>query len=181
MSAVIAWQSQLHNVHYDKRSQLRVLLLAIIHVLLQHIGIGTGVKSENIRPSQNIPSRFGASQNLPRGRSWAIAPGRLRRLPESTPPSQNITPFLTTIILRDPPRIYPSLSEYIPLFNNSMRRSQNLPLLPRIYPPFQKCTSATLPESTTPSQTTPFQQLYAIWYIRYKLNQYHKIFLSFTL
>ena len=30
-------------------------------------------------------------------------------LPESTPPSQNIIPFSTTILLGDPPRIYPSL------------------------------------------------------------------------
>ena len=40
-------------------------------------------------------------------------------LPESTPPSQNIPPFSTTIC--DPPRIYPSLSEYTHLFNNYMR------------------------------------------------------------
>ena len=133
MSAVIAWQSQLHNVHYDKRSQLGVLLLVIIYALLQHIGIGTGVKSENIRPSQIIPSRFGASQNLPRGRSWAIPPGRLPRLPESTPRSQNIPPFSTTIC--DPPRIYHSLPEYTLLFNNYMRPSQNQPPPPKIYPP----------------------------------------------
>ena len=37
-----------------------------------------------------------------------------------------------------------------------MRRSQNLPLLPRIYPPvFNKCICATLPESTHPSQNIP--------------------------
>ena len=98
-------------------------------------------------------------------------------LPESTPPSRNIPPFSTTIILCDPPRIYPSLPEYTPppfsttlydapridpslpeytpLFNNAIRRSQNRPLHPRIYPPFNKCTCATLPESTPPSQTIP--------------------------
>ena len=78
-------------------------------------------------------------------------------LPESTPPSQNIPPpffnnymqpsqnlllppriyppFLTTIILCDPPRIYPSLSKFTPLFN--------------------KFIFATLPEYTPPSQNTP--------------------------
>ena len=57
-------------------------------------------------------------------------------LPESTPPSQsqNILPFLTTIC--DPLRIYPSLPEYTPIFNNYMRPSQNLPLRPKIYPLF---------------------------------------------
>ena len=57
-------------------------------------------------------------------------------LSESTPPSHNIPPFLTTIIFCEPSRVYPSLPEYNPLFNNSniMRPSQNLPLPPRIYP-----------------------------------------------
>ena len=50
-----------------------------------------------------------------------------------------------------PPQNNPSLPESTPLFNNSMRRSQNLPLPPRIYPPFQQ-RYATLPESTPPSQ-----------------------------
>ena len=60
-------------------------------------------------------------------------------LQESTPPSQNISPFSTTIILCDPFRIYPSLPEYNPLFSNYniMRHSQYLTLLPRIYPSFQ--------------------------------------------
>ena len=83
-------------------------------------------------------------------------------------PSQNIplppeyTPFSTTVC--DLPRIYPSLPEYRPtplfnkcicatlpestppsknipprLSNNYMRPSHNLPLLPRIYPLFNKC------------------------------------------
>ena len=55
------------------------------------------------------------------------------RLPESTSPSQNIPPFSTTIC--DPPRIYSSLPEYTPIFNNYkiMRPSQNLPLPSRIF------------------------------------------------
>ena len=80
-------------------------------------------------------------------------------LPESTPPSQNTPLFSTTIC--DPPRIYPSLPEYTPLFNNYniMRPSQNLPLPPRIYPPFQQLY-ATLPESTPPSQNIPETRLF---------------------
>ena len=102
-------------------------------------------------------------------------------LPESIPPSQN-TPLFSTTILCNPPRMYPSLPEYTPLFNTYMwysqnlplppriyppfsttriimRRSQNLPLPPRIYPLFNKFKCATLPESTPPSQNitpTPF-------------------------
>ena len=132
MSAVTAWQSRLHIVHYDKRSQLGVLLLVIIHVLLQHIGIDTGVKSENIRLSQIIPSRFGAPQNLPR-----VDPELYPRVDYVD--SQNLPP---------PPKIY------TPLFNNYMRPFQNLPLPPRIYPSFQQLY-ATLPESTLPSQNIP--------------------------
>ena len=58
-------------------------------------------------------------------------------LPESTRPSQDILPFSTTVW--DHSRIYPSLPEYTPIFNKYfiMRSSQNLPLSPRIYPPFQ--------------------------------------------
>ena len=37
------------------------------------------------------------------------------------------------------PRIYPSLPQYTPLFNNYMRRSQNLPLPLRIYPLLNIC------------------------------------------
>ena len=55
------------------------------------------------------------------------------RIPESTPPFQNIPPFSTTVW--DPLRIYPSLPEYTPLFN--------------------KCICATLPESIPPSHNTP--------------------------
>ena len=77
-----------------------------------------------------------------------------------------------------PPRIYPSLPEYTSLSANLyVRPSQNLPLPPRIYPPFQqiymcdppriypslpeytplftKYICATLPESTPPAQNIP--------------------------
>ena len=97
-------------------------------------------------------------------------------LPESTSPSQNIRPF-STMYMCDPPRIYPSLSKYTPLFNKcicatlpeSTPPSQNIRPFstkiyvmcdtPRIYPSlseytplFNKCICATLPESTPPSQ-----------------------------
>ena len=52
-------------------------------------------------------------------------------LPESTPPSQNMASFSITIC--DPLRIYPSLLGYTPLVYNYIRRSQSLPLPPRIY------------------------------------------------
>ena len=55
--------------------------------------------------------------------------------PKSTPPFQNISPFSTTRLI--------------------MRRSQNLPLPPRKYPPPFQQLYATLPESTPPSQNTP--------------------------
>ena len=88
-------------------------------------------------------------------------------LPESTPPSQNIPPFSTNLYVRS---------------------SQNLPLPPRIYPPFQQMyicdppriylsvpentpfftnymrpsQNLPLPEYTPPSQNIPpFQQLCA--------------------
>ena len=55
-------------------------------------------------------------------------------LPKSTPPSQTIPSFSTTIC--NPPRIYPSLPEYTSILNSYMRPSQNLPLPTRIYPLF---------------------------------------------
>ena len=106
------------------------------------------------------PSRFGAPQNLPRvdpelyprvdyidSQNLPLPPRiyppfqqLYATLPESTPPSQNLVPFSTTIILCDPFRIYPSLPEYNPLFSNYniMRHSQYLTLVPRIYPSFQQ-------------------------------------------
>ena len=52
-------------------------------------------------------------------------------------PSQNL-PLLPRIYHPcqqcDPPRMYPSLSEYTPIFNNYMQPSKNLPHPPRIYP-----------------------------------------------
>ena len=52
------------------------------------------------------------------------------RIPESTPPSQKIPPFLTNLYVRP---------------------SQNLPLPPRITTLFNQFICATLPESTPPS------------------------------
>ena len=56
--------------------------------------------------------------------------------PRSYPPSQNIP--LSSITICDPRRIYTSLPEYTSLINSYyiMRRSQNLPLPPRINPTF---------------------------------------------
>ena len=76
-------------------------------------------------------------------------------LPEIyAPPYQNIPPFSTTVC--NPPSIYPSLPEYIPILNNwnIMRRSQNLPLSPKYTPPLQKLY-ATLPKSSPSSQNIP--------------------------
>ena len=63
-------------------------------------------------------------------------------------------PPFQQIYMCDPPRIYPSLTEYTPLLNIYMRPSQNLSLPYRIYPPFEHLY-ATLPESNPPSQNTP--------------------------
>ena len=83
----------------------------------------------------------------------------------------------------DPPRIYPSFSEYTPLFNKgicmtlpeSTPPSQYIPPFqqmyvcdpPRIYPSqnipsiFNKCICVTLPDSTPPPRVYPhFQQMY---------------------
>ena len=98
-----------------------------------------------MRPSQNLPlppriyppfqqlyatlpESTPPSQNIPHFQCQLYA-----TLPQSTPPSQNIPPFSTTIC--DPPRIYSSLPEYTPIFNNYkiMRPSQNLPLPPIIF------------------------------------------------
>ena len=121
----------------------------------------TGVKSENIPPSRLYPGRLWAPQNLPRGRSWTIHRSRLRWLPESTPPSQDLSPFIVIMwsvfgsqnlplhpriyppfstTLCDAPRIYPSLPEYTPLFNNYN--------IMRLYP--------CLTESTSFSKTIRF-------------------------
>ena len=97
-----------------------------------------------MRPSQNLP--------LP-PRIFPHFQHLYTTLPESTPPSQYIPPFLTTLC--DPLRIYPSLPDYTTsLFSYYMRPSQNIPLSPRIYPHFQQLY-ATLRESTSPSQNIP--------------------------
>ena len=107
-------------------------------------------------------------------------------LPESTPPSQNIPPFhqlcatllesnpssqnippFQQIYMCDPPRIYPSLPEYTPFFNNCMRPFQNLLATPpppsQNIPPFnnyvQPSQNLILPTRIYP----PFQQIYIVW------------------
>ena len=103
-----------------------------------------------MRPSQKLP--------LP-PRIYSPPFNNYMRPSQNLPlPPWNIPPFSTTTILCDPPRIYPSLPEYTPLFNNYniMRRSQNLPLLPRIYPTFQQMHMCD-----PPRLYPPFQQLYA--------------------
>ena len=108
-------------------------------------------------------------------------------LPESTPHSQNIPPFSTTIC--DPSGIYPSQnirtsfstnlyvrpSQNLPLppriFNNYMRHSQRLPPPSQNAPPFSTtigiCDTSRIypsrPDYTPPSQNIhllPFLQLY---------------------
>ena len=89
----------------------------------------------------------------------------VRPYPPKIPPVEHI-PFSTTIILCDPPRIYPSLPESTPLFqsidvcdNNYMRPSH--PSFPE-YIPFSTNVCATIAESTPlPEYTPPFQQLHA--------------------
>ena len=81
--------------------------------------------------------------------------------PRIYPSLPEYTPLSTTICER--PRIYPFLPEYTPLFNNYniMRPSQNLPLPPRIYPPFQQLYEyAMLQESTPPTQNIPVTLLF---------------------
>ena len=116
---------------------------------------------EYTSPSLNIPPLFNnymrPSQNIP-------FPLRIY------PPFQHM-------YMCDPPRIYPSLPEYTPLFKQlNATFPESTPLstaiilcdAPRIYPslpeytppPFQQLF-ITLPESTPPSQNIPtFQQLY---------------------
>ena len=77
-----------------------------------------------------LPESTPPSQNIP------LFSKLLATLPESTPPSQNLLPLSTTMC--NTPRIYPSLPEYTPLFNNYniIQPSQNLPLSPRMHPSF---------------------------------------------
>ena len=58
-----------------------------------------------------LPDSTPPSQNVPHFQCQLY-----ETLPQSTPPSQNIPPFSITIC--DPPRIYSSLPEYTPIFNN---------------------------------------------------------------
>ena len=106
-------------------------------------------------------------------------------------PSPRTYPPFQPIYMCDPPRIYPSqnilpfsppFSQNIPPFSTNLyvRPSQNLPLPPRIYSPFQpiymcdppgiypslpeytplfnKCIYVTLPESTSPSFLTNYMR-----------------------
>ena len=78
------------------------------------------------------------------------------RLPESTPPSQNIPPFSTTIC--EPPRIYPSLPEYTPFSTNvcATLPSQNHPPPPPEYIPFSTTIILCGPSRIYPSpESTP--------------------------
>ena len=92
-----------------------------------------------VRPSHNLPS-----QNIPPFstnlyvRTFYNLSLRPRIYPARIYPSlSEYTPFSPNIIICGPPIIYPSLTEYTPsLFNNCRRPSQNIPLPPRIYPPF---------------------------------------------
>ena len=80
----------------------------------------------------------------PRGR------GRLRWLPESTPPSQNLPLFIVIIW--------------------SVFGSQNLPVNPRIYHPFQQLY-LTLPASTPPRIYTPSSQnIYLLPFLQLYVN-----------
>ena len=103
-----------------------------------------------MRPSDNLPllpiiyplfnNYIRSSQNLPLlPRIYPPFQQIYATLPGSTPPSQNIPPFSTSICdppiiyrylpeytpsfsvtICDPPKIYPSLPEYTPLFNTYM-------------------------------------------------------------
>ena len=109
---------------------------------------GTGVTPQIIPLLKLYPSRF-----------WDLPPFsylvRCLRIPESTPPSQNIPPFSKTIC--DTSRIYPSLPEYTPLFSTNILLSD----ASRMYPPSQNTHSpfqqlcGTLPEYTPTSQNIP--------------------------
>ena len=152
-----------HRVKAD-RSALQRLVIAIeagrkvnnLPEILRPDIKFTGVKSANIPPSRLYPGRLAAAPriypSLPGSTTLYCAFVKCLRLPDYTPPSQNLPPlfnkficatfpesippsqdtppFSTTIC--DPPRIYPSLPEYTPVFNNYniMRNSQNLPSLP---------------------------------------------------
>ena len=98
------------------------------------------------------------------------------------PPPPRIYPFSTTIILCDPPRIYPSLPESTPLFDQFKCATTTICDPPEYTPPeytpfsttvcdlpkiytslpeyrptllFNKSICATLPESTPPSKNIP--------------------------
>ena len=108
----------------------------------------------------DLPEYTPLSQNIPPLISQIIC-ATLQNLPS---PSEH-TPFSTTIVLCDPPRIYLSLPEYTPLFNKFIcATSQNIPLSPRIYPPplISQIICATLQNLPSLSEHTPLFNNYNI-------------------
>ena len=83
--------------------------------------------------------------------------------PRIYPSLPEYTPFSTRIC--DVPRIYPSFPEYTPFSTNAyVLPSLNLPVPPRLYPPFQQLY-ATLPKSTPPSPNIRIYHLYQSIYM----------------
>ena len=82
--------------------------------------------------------------------------------PEPTPPSQDIT-LLNNSNFATLPESTPPSQNISPLFNNCIRPSQNLPLPPRIYPPFKELLLCDPPRIYPPSRNTPppFKKLHA--------------------
>ena len=77
--------------------------------------------------------------NTPDNTSLKLYLGRFWDIPESTPPSQDLPPFLWFSEVSYDTGIYPSLPEDTPFSTNVyVRPSKNLSQPPRIYPPFQQ-------------------------------------------
>ena len=75
-------------------------------------------------------------------------------LPESTLPSQNISPFLTIILSCDAPRIYPSLPEYTPISTTKCDTPRNYPSLREYTPLFDDYMPPSLSEYIPPHLST---------------------------
>ena len=111
--------------------------------------------SINITSPRLYPGRLWVSHNLPH--PPRIKPPFLQpyaTLLESTPSSQNITPFSTHIC--ETSSIYPSLPEYAPVFTTIYNAPRNCPSLPQ-YTIFSTttCVYATLIYSTHFFQNIP--------------------------
>ena len=121
----------------------------------------TGVKSENI--GLHFPDFTRVDCGRPRiypGVDPELYPrGRLRLLPESTPPSQDLPPFI--------------------VIKRSVFGSQNLPVNPRIYHPFQQLY-VTLPASTPPRIYTPFLSEYISPPLSTTICEFPRIYASVT-